>query len=178
MVTLASAWSLLEQAERDAWDNYGAQTSKTNRLGATIYVSGRNWFISNNSLRLQAGLAQVDSGPAQTGLAQYSAPVMTCTSGSAITVAFTNTDEWSTSSGGALLVFTSRGKQASTNFFKGPYKFAGKIQGAASAPTSPANITMPFTIANGERVFWRALAVTLEGRITAEATGFCAAAIS
>jgi hypothetical protein len=39
-------------------------------------------------------------------------------------------------------------------------------------------ITMPFTIANGQKVFWRAVAASADGRVSAEVTGFCSAVIS
>jgi hypothetical protein len=81
---------------------------------------------------------------------------------------FTNTDTWATAVGGALLVFMSRGQSPTINSFKGPYRFAGKVAGAVSPPTSPQNITSPFTLAATQRVFVRFIAVTADGRVSAD----------
>jgi hypothetical protein len=45
----AIAWKSLDRANRLAWDNYAAGTPYTNRLGDTIYNTGRNLYISVRS---------------------------------------------------------------------------------------------------------------------------------
>jgi hypothetical protein len=82
-----------------------------------------------------------------------------------VSLAFTNTDAWATAVGGYLLLFASRAQNATVNFFKGPYRFAGKIAGAATPPTSPAVITLPFPIGPvGSKMYFRAVAIMADGR--------------
>jgi hypothetical protein len=178
MVQLSAAWSRLTPAQRDSWLDYAITVSVSNRIGAQIHLSTRNWYIAMNSLRLQAGLASVANGPSVLSLAQISAPTISCNAAATVSVAFTNTDEWATSTGGALLLFVSRGVSPTRSFFKGPYRYAGKISGATTAATSPTTISIPFSIANGQRVFWKAVATSADGRKSSEVTGFCVAAIS
>jgi len=80
---------------------------------------------------------------------------------------FTNTDTWATAVGGSLLVYSSRPQDVGISFFKGPYQFAGRVNGAGTAPTSPQNITTPFTLAAGQLVFVQFRAVNADGRISA-----------
>lgn len=170
---LNASWSLLTASQRSGWENYAQGTPITDRLGQSIKLKGKNWYVGNNAIRLQAGLAVVGDAPELFGLPGFSAPQLTITAGDPISVAFTATDSWATAVGGALLLFTTSPKSAMTNFCKGPYRFAGKISGAATAPTSPQTIAAPFTYAEGQRIFYRAVAVTADGRVSADATGFC-----
>ena len=178
MVQLSAAWNLLSSDNQQQWSNYAAAVTVVNSVGASIHLSGRNWFIAANSERLAGGLAVVSAGPSELSRAGLTPISMACTSSSVVQVSFSNTDKWATATGGALLIFTSRPQSPRRNFFKGPYRYAGHVLGAASAPTSPATISSPFAIANGQRVFFRAVAVEPDGRTSADATGFCSASIS
>jgi hypothetical protein len=53
--SLAGAWSgTLTAGQRSDWNSYGAAVTKTNGFGDQIHVSGNNWFVGNNSVRIQA----------------------------------------------------------------------------------------------------------------------------
>lgn len=176
--SLSGSWSSITQAQRDAWAAYGAAVGVTNSVGATIYVSGRNWYIGNNSLRLQAGLAAVADGPTNLTLAAMGTSTLTITSATSGSLAFTNSDIWASSTAGALMLYCSAPLNPTTNFFKGPYKYAGKVSGAAIPPTSPSVIALPYTVSTGKRVFYRLVAVEADGRRSAEATSFCTTVIA
>ena len=171
--TLNALWSGLTAAQRQAWETYGLNTTAVDSMGNSIVLPGRQWFVGNNALRLQAGLSIVEAGPTTFGLPNMTKPVPTITAGDPISLAFTATDEWATAVGGALLLFTSRPKAPVVNFFKGPYVYAGKVAGAATAPTSPQTIAAPFVYAADQRVFWRAVALTADGRVSADNWGDC-----
>lgn len=175
--SLNAAWSLLTDAQREAWSVYGLNTVAVDRLGQGIVLPGRQWYIGNNALRLQAGLSIVDDGPTTFGLPTMTLPVPTVTAGDPISVAFTATDPWATAVGGALLLFVARPKAPTVNFCKGPYLYAGKIAGAVAAPASPQTIAAPFAFTAGQRVFWRCVALTADGRVSADNWGstFCGA---
>lgn len=174
---LCAAWGLLTAAQRTAWEAYSQGTPLSDVFGQPINVPGRQWFIGNNVLRLQAGLSVVSEGPTTFGLPILTLPVLTVTAGDPLSIAFTATDDWAKEVGGALMVFSSRSKAHTVNFCNGPYLYAGKIAGAATPPTSPATIAAPHVYSEGQRVFWKAVALTADGRVSADSYGnvFCAA---
>lgn len=176
--TLAGTWNTITPAQRNAWAAYGAGVGKLNSIGATIHVSGRNWFLGNNSIRLQAGLATVADGPTDLSLAGFGTSTLTITSATGGSLAFVNTDSWATSTSGALLLYCSAPMNPAKNFFKGPYRYAGKIAGAATPPTSPAVLPLPFVVTTAKKVFYKLVAVTADGRISAEMTSFCTTVIA
>lgn len=158
--------STVTAAQRAAWATYAATTPVTDSLGASRHLSAQQWYVACNSLRLQSALTVVDAGPVTSGLPTMTSPVPTIVAaGSTMSLAFTNTDAWANEVGGAMLVFASRARNATINFFKGPYRYAGKIAGAATPPTSPATITLPFTIgAATSKMFFKVVIVRTDGR--------------
>jgi hypothetical protein len=84
-----------------------------------------------------------------------------------LTIAFTNTDEWATAVGGSLLVYAGRPQNPSVNFFKGPYRFAGRINGAVVPPTSPLTVPAPFVFQQTQREHVQFRAVGADARISA-----------
>jgi hypothetical protein len=68
-----------------------------------------------------------------------------------------------------LLVYISRPVSPATNFFKGPFRFAGLIEGDAVSPPSPiVQITAPFVVTTGQHVFARLIAALADGRLSNE----------
>lgn len=158
--------STLTAAQRAAWATYAENTPVTDALGNSIKLTANQWYVACNSLRLQASVAVVDAGPTTFGLPTFTTPVPTIVAaGTTVSLAFTNTDAWANAAGGYLLLFASRPQNATINFFKGPYRFAGKVTGAATPPTSPAVITLPFPIGPaGSKMFFRSVVITADGR--------------
>lgn len=158
--------TVVTSAQRAAWAVYAENTPITNALGATIKLTANQWYVACNSLRLQGGVAVIDAGPVTYGLPTLTLPVPTIVAaGTTTSLAFTNTDAWAGEAGGYLLVFASRPQNATINFFKGPYRFAGKVTGAATPPTTPATITLPFTIGPvTSKMFFRFVALRADGR--------------
>lgn len=164
---LSTSWGqTLTALQRTAWATFAANVSWVDALGQSINLDGRNWYIKCNSIRLQASVAIVTAAPTVFQMATLTLPVPTITAaGTTVSVAYTNTDGWAGEVGGYLLVFASRPMNASVNFFKGPYRFAGKVSGAATPPTSPAVITLPFPSGPaGSKQFFRFVAVRADGR--------------
>ena len=174
--SLCAGWNVLTAAQRLAWEVYGQNTTATDSMGNSIVLPGRQWYIGNNTLRLQAGLSVIAAGPTSYGLPIMTKPTPTVAPGTSASLVFTNTDAWATAAGGALMFFVSKPKAPTINFCKGPYRYAGKITGAVTPPTSPATIALPYTFTAGQRVYWRAVAVTADGRVSADNWGdlFCA----
>jgi len=165
---LAAAWSAeLDDDQRAAWNTYAANVPLVDKLGTPQYVTGLNHFIRSNSVRLRAGLARVDDGPSELYLPWFTNPTIAANSGTEqLSVTFTNTDEWAGEVGGAMLVFASSPQPATVNFFKGPYRYLGKIAGAATPPTSPQSFSLPYDLTAGQRVFARIEIVRADGRVS------------
>lgn len=174
---LAARWSQLTQAEREAWQVYSNAVPRSDVFGQPITLDGRQMYMACNTLRKQAGLTIVDAGPTTLTLPELSLPVPTITAGDAISLGFTGTDGWATEVGGALLFYASPPKSPQTNYCRGPYRYAGKVAGAATAPTSPATLTAPFVYTEGQRVYWKAVALLADGRMSSPSYGnvFCGA---
>jgi hypothetical protein len=70
-----------------------------------------------------------------------------------LSVTFDDTEDWCDTDGAAMLVYSSRGTNESINYFKGPYRLAGVIEGdSVSPPTSPESITGAFGFDADQRV--------------------------
>lgn len=167
--SLAAAWNgTLTQAQRDAWKVYADNTPVTDRIGATIVLPPMSMYIRSNTARLQMGLARVDAGPTTFGLPEFTPPTITSFSEATqdLTLAFTNTDDWAGAVGGAMSVLISRPVNPSKVYFKGPYRFADAILGAATPPTSPATIAAPFPFVEGQKLFLQARVTDVEGRLS------------
>lgn len=167
MGILTTAWNqTLTVAQRLAWSVFATNVPLLDRLGQSRTISALAWYIKANSIRLQSGLTRIDAAPVVFELATLTLPVLTLTpaSGSA-SLAFTNTDAWAGEVGGALLVYASRPQNPSINYFNGPYRYAGRVNGAVSPPTTPATITLPFvTGPAGSQLFMKVVAVRADGR--------------
>lgn len=165
----ANAWSAtLTQAQRDAWEVYAANVPLVNSLGESRNVSGNSMFNRSNTIRSQVGLSIVLAGPTTYTLATLTNPTVTgVASTGVISIAYTNTDTWAGATGGALLVYTSRPQSVGVKFYKGPYRYAGRINGASTPPTSPGTVTSPFALTAGQKVFVKIRATNADGRLSA-----------
>lgn len=165
---LTSRWKeTLTAGQRAAWDTYAVNTPVTDKMGDTQLLTGLNWYVACNTLRIQCSLSIVDDGPTTYGLATLTPITATITASTkTAAVTFTNTDDWAGEVGGALLVYGSTGKSPTINFFKGPYRYANKIAGAVSPPASPANVVLVDALTAGQKVFLKAVAIRADGRIS------------
>lgn len=167
---LVSAWNnILTAAQRLVWDTYAENTPILDRLGELRNVGGLGMYIRGNVPALQAGLTRIDDGPTVFNLGDYTEPVVGAISaaGGTLSLAFTNTDDWASEDDAAMLVLCSRGVNATRNYFKGPYRYAHKIEGdSGTPPTSPASVTLPFAVAVGQKIFCQARVIRADGRLS------------
>ncbi len=171
MSQLTSLWNdTLTQGERDAWDLYAENVLLPNSLGEPRNVGGLGMYNRTNVPNLQAGLTRQDTAPATFNIGDFTNPsIVSITAATNIlSLAFNNADAWANETGSAMLVYTSRAQNATINFFKGPYRFAGSILGDdTTAPTSPAAITLAFNAEVGQRIFIKVNVIRLDGRYAA-----------
>lgn len=173
MATLTSRWlDTLTEDQRAAWDTYADNVHLPNPLGADRNVGGLGMYCRSNISRLQADpvfLTRVDDAPVIFNLGPYTLPVLDNAIESAQTadVAFDNADDWAGETGSAMLIYGSRARNPSTNYFKGPYRFAHVIEGDdTTPPTSPATVTWPFPFVETQRLFLFARVTRLDGRLS------------
>ena len=175
--TLVTAWSaILSVAQRDDWATYAANTPCTGKLGDPLLLSGQQMYVKCNVPRIVAGLARVDDGPMTFGMANLTTPSITASESTSITdLAYTNTDTWATAVGGGLIMQMSRQVSPVINFFKGPFRFADVVLGAATPPTSPATVGSPFggSLQLGNKLFARVVATNADGRLSPAAIIEC-----
>lgn len=167
---LATLWSnTLTVAQRTAWGVFATNVTAVNALGASINLSAINWYIKFNAYRLQASVARVDTAPVVFELASLTLPVPTITAlGTTASIAYTvtaGTDDWAREAGGYLLVYASRPFSPGRAQQKGGFRYAGKVTGAATPPTSPAVVTLPFASGpSGSKQEFQFVAVRADGR--------------
>jgi hypothetical protein len=158
----------LSTAQRAQWATYAAAVSMTNRLGDSIKCTGFNHFIRGNSLRLRFAGSVISAGPAVLSLPPTD-PTFAITASVAtqqIRVTFDNTQDWAGEVGGYMMLFQGRPQIATRNFFAGPWKYDGQIDGAVVPPVSPAsaNVVMPLVL--GQRVWMAARIMRADARCT------------
>jgi len=167
---LTSLWqNTLTVGQRVAWDAYAELVPLPDKLGEPRNVGGLGMYVRCNVPRLQAGEPRVDDGPTDYTLGDYTPPNLGNATEAAQTadLTFTTTDDWANEDDAAMLVYLSRGLSPAINFFKGPYRYAHKIEGdGITPPTSPATITVPFAITEGQKLFARVQVTRADGRLS------------
>lgn len=169
MSNITVVWqSTLTQAQRDAWAVYATNVPLVNSLGASINVSGLNMYVRTNLPRLQATASRLDAAPTLYNLSGLTPPTLNSATAATgiVNIGFSQADAWATLAGGHLLIYIARPQNPTINFFRGPYQYAGRVNGGVVPPTTPANITSPFPFASGRRIFVKAVAATSDGRLT------------
>ena len=163
----------LTPAERTAWQTYADNVPVTDRIGESIFLTGLNHYIRSNVGRLQAVQPRVDAAPVIFNLGDFTAPGFELDQASAeVDVTFTDTDEWANEDDAAMFIFGSVAKDPTINFFKGPYRLLGSIEGdSITPPTAPAAITVNGAIAVGQRMFFRAIVSRADGRLSSDFLG-------
>jgi hypothetical protein len=157
----------MSQLQRDAWDQYGDNVDMTNRLGETIKLSGQQHFLRANIGCAQAGIAINMVAPTTFNLGTYTPPTIAeANADEEIDVAFNAADPWAVAVGGHLLVYVGSPQSAGIGYFKGPYRYGGKISGAVIPPTSPTEIDSPFVLSIGQKVWLKCRVVQVDGRVS------------
>lgn len=168
MSQVTAAWrDVLTPVQRQAWMDYASGSPLLDALGEERRISGLSHYVRSNVARMQAGLARVDAGPTNMGLPTMTPPVITTdVSDSDIDIAFTNSDAWATAVGGAMLVKMSAPQSLSINYWKGPYRYQGLIEGAVVPPTSPATLEPTLTLVAGLQNFFEVRVCLADGRLS------------
>lgn len=168
MQLLSTRWvDVLTLVQRTAWETYAANVPLSNRLGYSRNSPGLAMYCRSNISRIQASAAVVDAAPVVWDTGTFTAPaIVVAHAATTASVAFTTTDAWANEVGGYMFLYASRPQNPTINFFNGPYRYSGKISGAATPPTSPFTLTLPFVAGPaGSKVFFKAVASRADGRL-------------
>lgn len=170
MGTLASLWqNALAPSQREAWETYAANVPLLNRLGESTNVTALNMYQRSNINRIQNGLARLDAAPVVFNLGDFTAPtIASLTSPTALSLNFTEADDWVTEDGAAMLLYGSRQQNESIEFFKGPYRqYVLQLLGDAGVPpTTPFAGVHPFTVGAGNKAFIKVSVTRADGRLS------------
>ena len=165
MGSLVNRWiNTLGPFQRAGWAIYAANVPLTGPLGDPITVSGLNMYIRSNVPRLQLVTPVVDTAPSIFDTGTLSEVSITDLSEAVqqFSVNFTEADLWNVASG-HLVLQQSRPVNPTINFFKGPYRFAGSVNGV---DTTPSVKPVVFSFVEGQQVFFRVRATYPDGRLT------------
>lgn len=169
MGSAQSAWKELTDPVRSQWAAYADGTPVTNSLGDSIKLSGLAMFLRQFIHRVQNGVAQITTAPPTPGLGGLSPLTVTeHATANTFSVAYDNGDPWAITTGGYLALYQSPPVNLTVNFYKGPFKLAGKVLGnTATPPTSPLALTSLYPFVEGQRYILRGISVDSEGRMSA-----------
>lgn len=162
-------WAALTAAVREDWAVYARQVPFINRLGDAINLSGYNMYCRTRSLCELIGVAMPAAAPTTMYLAEAdpSVGITPDASDQDVEIAFDNTLGWANEVGGYLLAYQGLPQPATRNSYSGPFLYAGKVSGAVSAPTSPATLALPYSMAAGQKCFMQFRTMRADGRVSA-----------
>lgn len=167
--TLSSRWQTITAAQRLAWTIYAQNVPMLNKLGESRIIPPLSMYVRSNSPRLQAigASAIIDAGPTTFSLAVLTTPVPSVVNPAAVSITFTNTDLWATTTGGFLIIQISKPVSPTRVFPKARFSVAAHIVGlTATPPTSPFTFTSPYVFVAGQQVWFRFRASTADGRLS------------
>ena len=163
--TLVQRWrETLTPFQRINWRSYAANVPIINPLGDTIFISAQNHYIRSNVPRIQLVTPVIDDAPGIFDTGNLSTVSITNISEATqqLDVNFTDADLWNLANG-HLIVQQSAPQNLTVNFFRGPYRHLGSVNGVAATP-----VTLPLVIpaVAGQRLFFRLRATYPDGRLT------------
>lgn len=140
---LTPAWSSLTASQQAAWNLYAKNVSVVLNNGQTRILSGFNWFVGANQLRLQAGEDVQNDAPSVMTMAQSAYGIeafyVTATS---MAVKFNLLDApTAPGTGDQLLVQIGRPQTLGTLYFKSPYQFVGTIDSYDAGSYTTLDVT-------------------------------------
>lgn len=125
----------LTEAQRAGWATYAANVAVPSVSGRAQFLTGQQMFIRCNMPRPQPVAFSIKDAPVVFNQGEFSTPtVQTIQFVDLILVLFTGDDDWQNQDGSQMLVQVSDGQSAGTNFFAGPFRFSGAIQGSSTDP--------------------------------------------
>lgn len=162
--TLTQMWMYdLDETERQSWIEYASNVSRKNKLGDTIFITGQNWFIRNNVVRLQCGLPltrQINLAVFNVGPPPSKVTAVQDPGDDALTLNWTLSPTPTPVANVAM--YLSRPHSSTVNFFKGPYLFDRVV----ASNTTTGQFASGRNWYTGQRIFVRLRALYADGRVS------------
>ena len=170
MIASTARWSEnLTGLQREQWKTYAAAIPWTNRLAETVKLTGHAHYVRSSAAILAAGGTPVDDGPAILSLPSGD-PTVAITSletAQALSVTFDDQLDWLNEDGGHMVVAMGMPQSATREFFNGPWRIAGVIDGdSTTPPTTPAAMVAPFAMQEGQLTYFRIRIIREDGRVS------------
>lgn len=178
---LSAEWaSTLSQANRDAWSLYGSNVAMTDKLGATMFLTGYNHFIRSNLLQILAGGAVIAAGPVvfEIPAKDPTFSIIFDEAGQKMNCTFDNGLAWATESGAYMTFFQGMPQNPQRTYFSGPWRRTGLIWGVdPGGAVSPKEEAVQFAVAEGQHIWAYARITRADGRMSEpmRADHFCVA---
>jgi len=169
MAELSQRWqTVLTSTQRGEWETHAAAISFPNRVGQSTNLSGLAMYLRSNAAIVSAGGVIVDDGP--TGLtlpgADTTFAVTAGVGAGTLSIAFDAAKDWNADLGW-LSVYMHQPQGASINFFGGPFRQAGALEGDTASPlTSPQTLTPPYSLVEGQKVICEARIINPDGAVS------------
>ena len=167
---LTNLWNSSSMAAyRAGWDLYAANVKVKDRNGNAQNITGFNMFIRCNSVRYMADAWANPVPPSVMSLPEVDAACSATISAATqnMSVQFTNTLPWANEENGKLCVFQGQPILGNRNFFKGPWRYAGKITGhLVGPPADPYTVACSFPVAAGQLVYVKFRVSRADGRLS------------
>jgi len=169
MSGMIGGWAALTAAVRADWAVYARQVPFLNRLGDAINLSGYNMYTRTKAICELIGVAMPAEAPTVMYLAEADPSVVITPDASSqnVSIAFDNTLPWAGEVGGYLLAYQGLPQPPTRNSYSGPFLYSGKVSGAGTPPTSPQVVTLPYTMAAGQKCFMQFRTMRADGRLSA-----------
>jgi hypothetical protein len=165
----------LNSTQRGAWASYAAAVATKNRLGESVYLTGYNWYIAVNIVRAQAQNSKCDNGPAHLTLVESDPGFLISASAATqlLSVTWTKGLPWTEIAASIMCIFQGQPQVATRNFFNGPWKYAGLING--NCPDTPKTIAASYTLVQGQKIwiYGRISTGPLDARLSAPMIASC-----
>lgn len=163
MTDLKDWWqNELTPDERATWLPYSLATPQTNRLGDRHTLSPWAAFCRHSFVRAQVAqqlgytVHMARNAPTDPpGLTGPATATLNADNAS-IDVAWSSAYNWEIEDEQGIIVYASQAIRPTVNFHKGPYQLRTMIVGdEEDPPLSPFNVPLGFTLAPGEKCFFR-----------------------
>ena len=168
---LTARWGqTLTAVQRAAWNLYGSSVSMTNKLSASIFLTGFNHYIRSNAWLAHLGAATIDDGPVIFEIPEadplFSGAISEATN--VWTITFNDALDWVSEDGAQMIMYNGAPQNPQRNFFAGPWRFMNSIAGNNGAPpVSPLDRAASFTYTELQHAWIYARIMRADGRLSA-----------
>jgi hypothetical protein len=168
MSSMHPAWLALLATVRIGWATYAKNVSIPNRLGDQINVSGYNMYCRTRAICELLGISMPAVAPPTFSLAEQDPTIAVVANGvtDMLSITFDALLGWANEVGGYLLVYQGIPQNGTINSYDGPFTYAGAVPGAASPPSSPAEIASVYNMTAGQKCFCQFRILRADGRLS------------